>query len=355
VKKPSLKRPGLKRSAPRRVGPARPKSFVSAEQVAERAGVSRSAVSRTFTPGASVSEDTRRRVMRAATELGYHVNHLARGLMRRNSGIVCLIVADVESPQTARMVRAITTRLQSVGKVAMMINISDPRDDAADALRQTLNYRADATVVMSGTPSQSIVRSCLDNGQRLILISRDDKIAGPHNIRLDNAAAARLAFAAFIRAGCRRLAVINSNLGTPSLSAREAAFVAQARAAKLDVTVIREGGMTSYENGLIAARRLFSAEQRPDGVFCVNDLLACGAMDVARKEFGLRVPEDVSFIGFDNMRQADWLSYGLTTFDQPVEEIADNVAALATEDGTRRQQARIEILPKMVWRSSVRI
>src|SRR6185295_8179849 len=59
-------------------------------------------------------------------------------------GIVCLIVADVESPQTARMVRAITTRLQSVGKVAMMINISDPRDDAAEALTQTLNYRADA-------------------------------------------------------------------------------------------------------------------------------------------------------------------------------------------------------------------
>jgi DNA-binding LacI/PurR family transcriptional regulator len=121
------------------------------------------------------------------------------------------------------------------------------------------------------------------------------------------------------------------------------------------VTVIREGGMTSYENGLIAGRRLFSAEKRPDGVFCVNDLLACGAMDVARKEFGLRVPDDVSFIGFDNMRQADWLSYGLTTFDQPVEEIADNVAALATEDGMRRQPARIEILPKMVWRSSVRI
>jgi DNA-binding LacI/PurR family transcriptional regulator len=131
-----VKKSALKQSAARRAKPA-PKSFVSAEQVAERAGVSRSAVSRTFTPGASVSEDTRRRVMTAATELGYHVNHLARGLMRRSTGIVCLIVADVESPQTARMVRAITMRLQSVGKVAMLINISDPRDAAADALKHT--------------------------------------------------------------------------------------------------------------------------------------------------------------------------------------------------------------------------
>jgi DNA-binding LacI/PurR family transcriptional regulator len=78
-------------------------------------------------------------------------------------------------------------------------------------------------------------------------------------------------------------------------------------------------------------------------------------MDVARREFGLRVPEDVSFIGFDNMRQADWLSYKLTTFDQPVEEIADHVTVLATERGNDRPPGRIEILPKMVWRSSVRI
>jgi DNA-binding LacI/PurR family transcriptional regulator len=264
-------------------------------------------------------------------------------------------VADIESPQQARMVRAITTRLQAAGKVAMVINIAGPRDDAADALRQTLNYRADATVVMSGTPSQSIVRTCLDNGQRLILISRDDKIAGPHNIRLDNAAAARLAFAAFVRAGCKRLAVINSDLGTPSLAAREAAFVEQGRIAGMLVTVVREGGMTSYENGLIAARRLFSGMERPDAVFCVNDLLACAAMDVARREFGLRVPEDVSFIGFDNMRQAEWLSYSLTTFDQPVEEIADRVLLIAEAEHGQGKRARVEILPKMIWRSSVRV
>jgi len=331
------------------------KSFVSAEQVARRAGVSRSAVSRAFTPGASVSAETRDRVMTAAADLGYHVNHLARGLMRRTTGIVCLIVADIESPQQARMVRAITMRLQGAGKVAMVINIAGPRDDAADALRQTLNYRADATVVLSGTPSQSIVRTCLDNGQRLILISRDDKIAGPHNIRLDNAAAARLAFASFIRAGCKRLAVLNSELGTPSLAARETAFVEQGRSAGLPVTVIREGATTSYESGLTAARRLFSGIERPDAVFSVNDLLACAAMDVARREFGLRVPEDVSFIGFDNVRQAEWLSYALTTFDQPVEEIADEVAALAGTVRDGKKPARIEILPKMIWRSSVRV
>jgi DNA-binding LacI/PurR family transcriptional regulator len=73
------------------------KAFASAKQVAELAGVSRSAVSRAFTPGASISEDKRRRILAASEELGYHVNHLARGLLR-SSGIVCLIVATATPP-----------------------------------------------------------------------------------------------------------------------------------------------------------------------------------------------------------------------------------------------------------------
>jgi DNA-binding LacI/PurR family transcriptional regulator len=332
------------------------RAFVGAREVAALAGVSRSAVSRVFTPGASVSEETRRRVLAAASELGYHVNHLARGLMRRETGIVCLIVADMDAPQPARLVRALTGALQAAGKVAMVLSTGGPDDDASAALRQTLNYRADATVVMSGTPAQSLVRTCLDNGQRLILINRDDRIEGPANIRLDNAGAARSALYTFLRAGCRRLAVVNTELGTPSLAAREAGFLAAAQAVGLTVDVVRQGIPSSYDNGLIAGRRLFTGLERPDGVFCVNDLIACGVMDAARREFGLRVPDDVSVIGFDNIKEADWLSYALTTFDQPVNAIADHVAALVTgERATEDAPVRIEIKPQMVWRRSVRV
>jgi DNA-binding LacI/PurR family transcriptional regulator len=331
------------------------KAFVGAREVAALAGVSRSAVSRVFTPGASVSEETRRRVLAAAAQLGYHVNHLARGLMRRETGIVCLIVADMDAPQPSRLVRALTGALQAAGKVAMVLATEGPDDDASAALRQTLNYRADATVVMSGTPAQSLVRTCLDNGQRLILINRDDRIEGPDNIGLDNAGAARSALYAFLRAGCRRLAVVTTELGTPSLAAREAGFVAAAQVVGLKVEVVRQGIPSSYENGLIAGRRLFTAADRPDAVFCVNDLLACGVMDAARREFGLRIPDEVSVIGFDNIKQAEWLSYGLTTFDQPVNEIAGHVAALVAADRAEDAPARIEVKPQMVWRRSVRV
>lgn len=99
------------------------KPFVSAQEVAERAGVSRSAVSRTFTPGASVSPETRRRVVEAAEALGYHVNHLARGLMRNESGIVCLIVSEMSTPYRANLIRAMTQQLQNAGKVAMRLPV----------------------------------------------------------------------------------------------------------------------------------------------------------------------------------------------------------------------------------------
>jgi len=332
--------------------PSIPKTFASAKQVAELAGVSRSAVSRAFTPGTSISDETRRRVFQAAEQLGYHVNHLARGLLRRSSGIVCLVVADSDTPYQARMVRKLSEHLLEAGKVPMVLETSGPRDNVEGALRQTLNYRADATVVLSGTPPQSVIRTCLDNGQRLLLINRDDGLDGPHNIGLDNAAAARIALNAFLRAGCRRLAVVTSQAGTPSLIDREQSFAGMAAGAGLEPIVWRSG-RTSYETGAAGARALLAGIDRPDAAFCVTDLIACGFMDCARHEFGLAIPEDICVMGFDDIDQAGWASYRLTTFAPPVDRIAARVVELVTADQAGSPQKNIFEAP-VVWRSSVR-
>jgi DNA-binding LacI/PurR family transcriptional regulator len=328
--------------------------FSSARQVAELAGVSRSAVSRTFTPGASVSEETRERVLRAAAQLGYHVNHLARGLTRASTGIVCLAVADGDTPYQARILRMLTQYLREAGKVAMVFNTSGPSHHVEQALRNTLNYRADATIVLSGTPPQALIRTCLDNGQRLILINRDDGFDGPCNIGVDNAAAAEAALHAFLRAGCRKPALVTSAAGTPSLVARENAFISSARKEGLDVMIWREG-RTGYETGAQGARRLFAGKQRPDAAFCVTDLIACGFLDTARHEFGIRVPDDLCVIGFDDIEQAGWASFRLTTFAPPVENIARQVVDLTTSPSEKTEVGRrIVCHAPMVWRGTVR-
>jgi DNA-binding LacI/PurR family transcriptional regulator len=330
------------------------KTFASAKQVAERAGVSRSAVSRAFTPGASIAEGKRRRILQAAEELGYHVNHLARGLLR-SSGIVCLIVADSDTPYQARLVRALIEHLQQAGRVSMVLSVSRQLENIEQTLRQTLNYRADATVVLSGTPPQAIIQTCLDSGQRMILINRDDCATGPHHIDLDNAAAARTALHAFCRAGCERLAVVTSEAGTPSLRARESAFRSLAGARGLDVVVSRKG-RTSYESGATGARALLAGAARPDGVFCTTDLIACGFLDAARHEFRLRVPEELCVVGFDDIEQAGWTSYRLTTFAPPVDRLAEQVAELVTVTGEspRAGGSRTILEADFVWRSTVR-
>ena len=330
---------------------SRSQSFVSAQMVAERAGVSRSAVSRTFTDGASVSEVTRRKVLEAASALGYHVNHLARGL-RERSNIVCLVVADMTTPIRARMVDILTRKLQAAGKITMVINTHGDSQSLDSALSQTLNYRADASVVLSGTPPASLIQTCLSNGQQVVLINRNDQLSGTHNLGVDNAMAGREAVFLLRRAGCQRLGLITSNARTASLVERERVFVAVARAEGLEVTVT-EAGPTSYASGQEAARRMFGRSQAPDGVFCVTDLLALGFMDAARQEFGLLIPEDLCIIGFDDIEQAGWDSYRLTTFSQPLDAMADEVVALLMSSAGAVRPPRL-IEPTPVWRRSVR-
>lgn len=330
------------------------RSFVSAQQVAELAGVSRSAVSRTFTPGASVSDTMRRKVQQAADELGYHVNHLARSLIQEDSRIVCVIGAEIGTPYQARMLEALSRGLQRIGRIAMLINTAGDRASVEAALRQTLNYRAMATIVLSGTPPAALVRTCINSGQQVILINRNDQLDGPRNIMVDNGHAGRESFHMLSRAGCRKIAVVSSTAGTPSLMAREQAFETAAGAAGLEVRIVRPGP-TSYASGFAAGQILLSGSDRPDGAFCVTDLLACGFMDAARFEFGVDIPSQLCVIGFDDIDQAGWSSYALTTFRQPVEDMAGHIMHLIEHPdagSSADQRACFHALP--VWRRSVR-
>jgi DNA-binding LacI/PurR family transcriptional regulator len=328
------------------------KLFVSAREVADRAGVSRSAVSRTFTPGASVSEETRRRVVEAADALGYHVNHLARSLTRKESGIVCLIVSELDTPYRASLIRALTRRLQSVSKIAMLINTDRSDDSVGHALRQAISYRADASIILSGMPDKSITELCLNSGQRMVLINRDEQRDGALMINLYDHEAAKRAFIALLRAGCKKFAFANSDVGTPSLMAREDGFRAAALEHGLDVQIERFGP-TRYQSGAILAQRLLTREERPDAVFCANDLLACGLMDTARHEFKLRIPEDLCVIGFDDIEQSSWSSYHLTTFAQPVSRIANETVSWLSQP-VLGDSCSLKLEAELVWRGSVR-
>ncbi|MCG8709377.1 substrate-binding domain-containing protein [Brenneria sp. 4F2] len=329
------------------------KSMSSAAEVARLAGVSRSAVSRTFTPGGSVSAETRRKVLAAAEALNYHVNHLARGLSKEACRPVCILGGNLNAPYQASLLDQITRRLHQAQRAVMVINTDGGEASSDMALRQTLNYRAAATIVLSGKPQASLIETCLQSGQQVILINRMGQFEGADNIEIDYTSTMAQAYHMLSRAGCRRIAIVSSTSRSPSMVIRESRFLAAASRAEAPCRLIRPG-TASYEAGAAAARQLLADPARPDGVFCVTDLIACGFIDVARHEFGLAIPEDICVIGFDDIEQAGWVGYQLTTFSQPLTDMANAIIELLLPSPTPRVPGKRLFQAPPVWRKTVR-
>jgi len=327
--------------------------FISAHMVAERAGVSRSAVSRAFTPGASIAPETRKKVMQAAAELGYQVNDLARGLLANRSRLVGLVASDPASPFRTHQIAALSRRLVERGSVPVLIPTGTGEDQVGAAHSTLLRYRAEATIVLSGMPSSSIVKLAQRNGQPLIVMGRTEH--GPDHIRIDNARAAQVAVEVFIARGMTKLGLVTSAVGSPNLIEREEAFVAAARKHGLSVRVQR-AGYTDYDGGQAAASLLLGAGDSVEAVFCVNDLMALGLMDYARDVLNLSIPENLSVIGFDGIPETRWGAYRLTTFHQDEEALAaEAIRVLDLRQADPKAPPIVSVLEvPLVYRGSVR-
>jgi DNA-binding LacI/PurR family transcriptional regulator len=176
---------------------------------------------------------------------------------------------------------------------------------------------------MNGTPPTRIVKECLSNGVPVILVNKPMPGFAVDTVVTDHAAGGRVAAEQLLAAGCRNLAVVSSGARTASLIGRLEAFCDRAAQANVPVRVWREGP-TDYSTGREAALSMLGKDAI-DGAFCVTDLIALGFLDAARLDRGRHVPDDLSVIGFDDIPQAAWSAYRLTTFRQPVRMLTDQV------------------------------
>ena len=330
------------------------RAFVTAADVARRAGVSRSAVSRAFTPGASVSTKARARILRAADHLGYRVNRLAQSLINARSNLIGLVGTDLQQPFHAEFLTTLSAALLADGFQCMLLNAANAQRDMSALIARVLEYRVFAIIVMTGTPPTRIVEECLNNGVPVILVNKLLPGLAVDTVLADHAAGGRLAAQHLLGAGCRRLAVVSSAARTASLVGRVDAF--RIRAGESGVPVrVWEDGPTDYRSGWDAALTLLG-EEPFDGVFCATDLLALGFLDGARA-IGRRVPDDLSVIGFDDIPQAGWSAYRLTTFHQPVAKLTSAVMEVLRrrmEEDTPSPQALTIVPVQLVVRSTVR-
>ncbi len=301
------------------------KQYVSALQVAKHAGVSRSAVSRAFTPGASVSAKKRERIMEAAEALGYQVNDLARGLLARKSRLVGLVVTNPELGYRAHLVAALTKALIHRGSVPIVINTGRTEEELVAAQKTLFGYRAEATIILSGSPPSAFVELARRNGQPLIVLGRSE--TGADDVNIDNEGAGREAARFFLGGGAKRLGFAGALSRTPTTVEREHGFRHEGELHGAAV-MIGNGSNSNYAGGQEAAQQLFAGAQKPDAVFCVNDLVAFGLIDYVRRHTALSIPGDVSVIGFDDIPEARWDAYNLTTFQQDATTMAAHAVAL---------------------------
>lgn len=327
---------------------------VTLKDVAERAGVSRSAVSRTFTDGASVSRKTRAMVEKAAEELGYAPNALASSLTTGRTKLIGLIVNNFHNPLILEVFDLFTRGLQDRGLRPLLVNLTDATDSAA-SLRMLRQYSVDGVIVASSTLPSGFASSFKEAGLPVVhAFGRRSASPHVHVVGIDNVACGRMAAEALVRRGYRRVAFLGGPRSATSSQDRAQGFLS-VLAEHPDISASNSYSSDyTFDAGRAEMLRLLEGEPA-EAYFCGDDLLAVGALS-AIEERGLSVPGDIGLIGLNDMEMSRWQIIGLTTIRQPVAEIiaaAIDLVVATIKEPDRPPEVRIFDC-QLIERSSLR-
>lgn len=330
-----------------------PRSPISSIDVARLAGVSQSAVSRSFSPGGSVSPAMREKVLAAAAVLGYRPNLIPRIMLSGRSRMIGVVVGGLDNPFYAAVLDHFAVVLRAVGLQVLLVQVPDAL--ALDgALDQLAGYRVDAVVTALAVGTRQAATALSD--LRIPIVCFNSRLTAPwiSTVRSDNRAAGQAAAHLLADRGARRTAWLAGPRDSAATRARARGFLDGLAARALPAPVVIEGQDT-YHDGYAAVRDLLRGHRPPEAFFCSNDMMACGAIDALRAH-GLTVPGDVRVVGYDNIPQAAWHGYDLTSFDQQVDRMAEAALDLLTSalaDPATAAKGRTRTVPaRLVERGS---
>lgn len=302
----------------------RPTSY----DVAKLAGVSQSAVSRCFRPGLSIAPKTRARVLEAAQALGYYPNAMASGLITKRSNIVAVLISNLTNLYYPEVLAEITRRL-SDANIRVLLFALQAESDVEKILDQVWRYRVDGAIVAALLTPEKL-RDFAKHHVPVVLYNRTGEDEAVASVCCDSKAGERQLVDKLVAAGHCHFGII---------AGPEDSFVSQTRVQgamqrlnELGHTAHVATGAFDYQSGAIGLKHLRRRTgDKLDALICANDLMAIGAVDCARHELGLRIPEDLSVVGFDGVAPAQWSSYRLTTVRQPVGRMTEAAVAMIIE------------------------
>ncbi|MBJ9977573.1 LacI family DNA-binding transcriptional regulator [Pseudomonas sp. S75] len=320
----------------------------TSHDVAREAGVSQSAVSRVFAEGASVSPAMRARVEAAAARLGYRPSRLPAIMRSGKSDIVAVVIGGLYNPFHTMTLESFTLALAAAGKQTLVVRVDNDRD-LDEALGELVSLKVDG-VLSALSVSSALAAHELDR-YRLPIVTLNSSVQSRwiRAVNSDNAEAGRHAAQLLHATGSRHFAGILGPADTLSHSARALGFATRVQTFGESSLQVSHGGY-DYEWGRQEGTRLLGLAERPDGIFCGNDLIAFGLVD-RWAEAGLYAPRDFRIIGYDNMPSAAWSRFALTSFDQNTDVMARSAIELLLRFDEDAPCTRV-IEPRLVRRAS---
>ena len=319
------------------------------QQVAERAGVSTALVSLVMRDEPNVSDHRRALVLQAADDLGYRPNVLARNLASRRTRTIGVVLNDLHNPFFAEIVDGLQ-RAAGVGGYRVLIgNGQRSKAGEREAVETFLQFRVDG-LVMAGPTIAVTAMERAASSTAVVVVGRTTRSSKIDTVNTDDVLGARLAVDHLVKLGHERIAHIDGGSGAGA-AARRTGYKAAMSEHGLDAHSAT--GDFSEVGGSIAAARLLAGNRVPTAIFAANDLSAVGALDAA-EDAGMRVPDDISIVGYDNTALAEMHHMSLTTINQPREDLGRLALELLLQRIDERRAAAVHhiVAPMLVARST---
>jgi LacI family transcriptional regulator len=317
--------------------------------IARAAGVSQATVSRVLNDDPRVAEPTRLRVLEVITRLGYTPNAVARGLVTSQTNLVGVVVADIMNPFYPELLEAISAQLVQHGLRMVFSNAARQPEEVY--ARLLMEQRVDGIIFTAAHVKSNTVRTLASQRFPVVLVNRSVDGAKCDLVVGDNATGSKAAADHLLELGHKRIGVL---LGYPESSTSRDRMAAFSKAIEdggleVDQSLVRVG-QYDYEEAYRQTRQLLDIARRPTALFCLNDAMALAALNAARAA-GVAVPDDLSIVGFDDIRMAAWEAFQLTTVRQPLTEMARaSVDLLAERIASPDKAVRKMVFPSLLIR-----
>jgi LacI family transcriptional regulator len=323
--------------------------------VADLVGVHHTTVSRALNPDKKrkISPAVVREIEKAAEKLGYSQNIAALSLRHNKSFTVGLLIPDITNPVFPPMIRGIQDAAEANGYTVIMASTDDNEEKERDAFKMMRGRSIDGIIIATAHFDDPIVDVCIKDHIPFVLVNRTVRSGSVNAVITDEAFGVKAALDHLVGLGHKRIAHVAGNEQTSTGSERLKAFKDYIKVHDLDVVFMPKTEKFTVEEGFAACEKLLKRDPTFTAILASNDLIAMGCIDALTKA-GLRVPEDVSIIGGNDMPFLSRMVPALTTIRIPKYEMGSQAAGLllAMMDGTEQNPVVIRMQPNLVERNS---